>query len=935
MAAAGPYSPTPFTPLTHRQNALADIQFASIINDDDLTPSEDESPEERSLLLETVQSAIGISIGQQQTRLTSPKTPAAEKAAALDETDGGFLFEGFEDRIEPAGDRPVTQRTPSDSEGEHDSPTLQRQAQPLRHEPAAGPPPRLPSPWRAGPKTFQERVSDHRSFLRQNLQSGRRRASSSSSMGDTVRKYMPFTLPSIPKTYKDLHFSLPSFSALSLDGQAAPNTSDRRRRGTFAHPASLRAIPQHDGSDQSTLQPNDSAAQAPANAATHANTAPVIQRDFGTDSESTIAVPPLHQSHERPMPRLRRSNSDGSLLVHRTMSFASSLGDDSRFESVQEQVNSRLKAIRDSWQDANFKFPSPTLPNFSFNSRDDRFKIRNSSASSRPRALEDDATHKISFRARNSASSQAPSIHPKPKQSSNATAAAAETHPFFTQALQELEGDLVVLGGYRGSILRSADPPHRQLWVPIKVGLNLRKVDLEVPFDADADERMEETIISSGMLQHIGPVDISKRLFKRFRACDNARSGKLRVHDYGYDWRLSPHFLSRRMIAFLESLPCNQPSVAPEKRGAIVVAHSLGGLIMRHAINQRPDLVAGVVYAGVPQRCINILGPFRNGDDVLFSSRVLTAQVNFSIRTSYALLPLDGKCFINKHTKEEYPIDFFDPKTWTDCRLSPCLAPALPRPEAPKDNNLTVSGLLSSMSQALPTFSSRKFSMSKGSQTTSSGNGTSAGDVARGAADAARTAADKVAEGSAASAGMSPQMGQGQSAPTQTSSEPNPATAVTIPYDQAVEYLTRTLAEIKRFKQELDHNPAHTASNLYPPIALIYGKTTPTVYGAKVESREAIPRADCYDELAFASGDGVVLARAAMVPEGYSVVRGGFVSSDRGHITLLGDLEAVGKCLHAVIQGRRKGIGRGEVGTKEQMRRGSDGLGIQTNSISS
>jgi hypothetical protein len=358
-------------------------------------------------------------------------------------------------------------------------------------------------------------------------------------------------------------------------------------------------------------------------------------------------------------------------------------------------------------------------------------------------------------------------------------------------------------------------------------------------------------------------------------------------------------------------------------------------LIMRHAINQRPDLVAGVVYAGVPQRCINILGPFRNGDDVLFSSRVLTAQVNFSIRTSYALLPLDGKCFINKHTKEEYPIDFFDPKTWTDCRLSPCLAPALPRPEAPKDNNLTVSGLLSSMSQALPTFSSRKFSMSKGSQTTSSGNGTSAGDVARGAADAARTAADKVAEGSAASAGMSPQMGQGQSAPTQTSSEPNPATAVTIPYDQAVEYLTRTLAEIKRFKQELDHNPAHTASNLYPPIALIYGKTTPTVYGAKVESREAIPRADCYDELAFASGDGVVLARAAMVPEGYSVVRGGFVSSDRGHITLLGDLEAVGKCLHAVIQGRRKGIGRGEVGTKEQMRRGSDGLGIQTNSISS
>jgi hypothetical protein len=408
------------------------------------------------------------------------------------------------------------------------------------------------------------------------------------------------------------------------------------------------------------------------------------------------------------------------------------------------------------------------------------------------------------------------------------------------------------------------------------------------------------------------------------------------VHDYGYDWRLSPHYLSRGMISFLESLPCNQPSVPREKRGAIVVAHSLGGVITRHVINHRPDLVAGVVYAGVPQRCINILGPFRNGDDVLFSSRVLTAQVNFSIRTSFALLPLDGKCFLNKHTKEEYPIDFFDPKTWTDYRLSPCLGPALPRPDLPKDNNLSVSGLLNAMSQALPTFPGRKFSMSKSSQANSQGTSSSASDTVKGVADVARNAVDKVAEGGAENAGMGPQMAQGQdSIMDQLSSEPNPATAVTIPYDKAVEYLTRTLAEIKRFKQELDHIPSHTESNLYPPIALIYGKTTPTVYGAKVESREAIPRADCYDELAFASGDGVVLARAAMVPEGYSVVRGGVVSSDRGHITLLGDLEAVGRCLHAVIQARRNGIGKGEEGKKARTRRSGDGLGIQTNPISS
>jgi hypothetical protein len=928
------------TPHTRRQNALADIQFASIV-DDDLTPSEDESPEEQLLQLESVQSAIGISIGEQQTRLTSPKTPAAEKAAALDETDGGFLFEGFEDRNETAAPHPPTPRlTSSDSEEDNATPLSHGQVQVQSHRHASEPskesdtPTRLPSPWRAGPKTFQERVSDHRSFLRQNLNSsGRRRASSGGSMGDTVRKYMPFNIPSIPKTYRDLHFSLPSFSALSLDGQTAPGTVDRKRRGTFAHSPTLSDIPQGDGADQSTLHSRNSPSLGTNIPQPQPTTSPILQRDFvHADSESTIAPrTSLRPSSERPQPRLRRSNSEGSLLVYRTKSFASSLGDDSRFESVQEQVNSRLKAIRDSWQDANFKFPSPTLPNFSFNYRDDRFKNRIGSAASRSRELDDDGTPKASLRPKILPSGSHGS---KTKRSNNTPAADGETHPFFTKALQELEGDLVVLGGYRGSILRSAEPPHRQLWVPIKVGLNLRKVDLEVPFDPEADERMEETIIPSGMLQHIGPVDISKRLFKRLRACDNARSGKLRVHDYGYDWRLMPHFLSKRLITFLESLPCNNPSVPREKRGAIVVAHSLGGLIMRHAINQRPDLVAGVVYAGVPQRCINILGPFRNGDDVLFSSRVLTAQVNFSIRTSYALLPLDGKCFINKYNKEEYPIDFFDPKTWTDCRLSPCLAPALPRPEAPKDSNLSVSGLLNAMSQALPSFPSRKFSMSKGSQTNDAGTSSSAGDAAKGLADVARNAADKVAEGGAESGGMGPQMSQGQQSTTQQlSSEPNPATAVTIPYDKAVEYLTRTLAEVKKFKQELDHIPAHTESNSYPPIALIYGKTTPTVYGAKVESREAIPRADCYDELAFASGDGVVLARAAMVPEGYSVVRGGVVSSDRGHITLLGDLEAVGRCLHAVMQARKTGIGKGEKGMKARAHRSGDGLGIQTNPI--
>ena len=921
--AAPPTDVTGAHPPTRRQNALADIQFASIIDDGYLTLSDDETPEERSLQLEDV--PIGVSIGQQQTRLTSPKTPAAEKAAALDDYDGGALFDGWEQHATAVIDQRTRRRNLS--HGEADDAVARPQVQPAQSHSDA--PTRLPSPWRAGPKTFQEKMNDHRQTLRNHLNNRQRRASSGGSMSEAMRKYVP-NLPSMPKASKHLQLSLPSLSALSLDherGRTKPGAAGYQRRVTASSGSSPGATPQYDGVSGSKAGHRRSMSQPH-----HARPSPSPlnpERPIESGSDSTISQSQSRRpSHDRPTRSLRRSNSEGSLLVSRTRSIASSLGDDSRFESVSEQVNSRLKAIKDSWQDSNFKLPSPSLSTFTFSHRDDTSRFRNGSAPPKARAPDDAPGQRLGFRTTPSTSfarntSSASLLAMRPFKDINAE---AEVFPFFTQALQELEGDLVILGGYRGSILRSAEPPNRQLWVPIKVGLNLRKVDLEVPLDPDADERMEETIIPDGMLTNIGPIDISKRLFKRLRASDNSKSGKLRVHNYGYDWRLSPHFLARRMIKFLESLPCNQPDVPREKRGALIVAHSLGGLITRHVINQRPDLVAGVVYAGVPQNCVNILGPFRNGDDVLFSSRVLTAQVNFTIRTSYALLPLDGKCFLNKHTKEEYPVDFFDVKTWIDGCLSPCVGTPLPRPEQPKDSNLSVSGLLNAMSQALPTFPSRKGSISRGSQTTPSGSNTSVGDTIKEGAD---KAADKVAESGAQTAGggMEPQMMSGRRSSRATSAnEPNPATTVTIPRDDAIEYLTRVLAETKRFKEELAHEPAHEASNSYPPIALMYGKSTPTVYGAKVESREAISRADVYDQLAFASGDGVVLARAAMVPKGYSVVRGGVVSSDRGHVTLLGDLEGVGRCLLAVMRGRRAGVGTGVVPAKEAGAKESAGL---------
>ncbi|BFZ57780.1 hypothetical protein PYCC9005_004834 [Savitreella phatthalungensis] len=225
---------------------------------------------------------------------------------------------------------------------------------------------------------------------------------------------------------------------------------------------------------------------------------------------------------------------------------------------------------------------------------------------------------------------------------------------------QALNIDIVVMGGYRGSILRSATDG-RMLWVPIKVGMGWRKVELELPLNEAAEQYATDHIIPGGMLAHIGPIDIARRLLRRLRQQEEL--GHCRVHEFGYDWRLSGHHLSEQLERFLDSL---------SGRRKLVIAHSLGGLIALHAMNRRPDLFDGVLFAGTPfDGCPNILGPFRYGDDVLLNKDILNARANFTMRSSFLLLPAHQRCFVDSNTGKELPVDLFDEASWITYHLSP------------------------------------------------------------------------------------------------------------------------------------------------------------------------------------------------------------------------------------------------------------------------
>lgn len=299
----------------------------------------------------------------------------------------------------------------------------------------------------------------------------------------------------------------------------------------------------------------------------------------------------------------------------------------------------------------------------------------------------------------------------------------------------------------------------------------------------------------------------------------------------------------------------------------------------------------------------------RNGDEVLLSSKVLTAQVNFTIRTSFVLLPENGICFFDKETNERYDVDFFDARTWDHYRLSPCIYPPLLRKPREKPAGIieTVSSTVSSSFASLASPVKRLSWATGGEAATKTTNDSLVSKVK----DTARSAGDQVS-----------QIGQVATSPTRNveptidahrnTRAPTIATACTIPRAAAMEYLQRTLAEVLRFKRELACKEELQVHNEYPPAAVLYSRNTPTVSGARVAGRDAIKYSDAYDDLSFAAGDGVVLARAAMLPEGYRIVKNGLVKSDRGHVGLLGDLEGVGSCLRALIDGRKRGVGLGK-----------------------
>lgn len=457
----------------------------------------------------------------------------------------------------------------------------------------------------------------------------------------------------------------------------------------------------------------------------------------------------------------------------------------------------------------------------------------------------------------------------------------------------EIEGNIVFLGGYRGSILRDAHTKKR-VWIPLKAGFHLRKINLLLGPSKEDELNATDLIYPDGVLKNIGPIDICKKLIKKLSS-----NPKTNVHEFGYDWRLSLGLVSDQLVDYLTRLK--------KKTGkkTLVVAHSMGGLVTHLAMQKNPDLFRGIIYVGVPSECLNILGPIRFGDSVILSDKILTYETNFMMRSSFAFLPLSGRVFCNRDTNEWYDLDYFDPDTWVEYNLNPLVS----KNRKLEEEQRALSGNASSSSQvdsllSVSTINSISSKIRHYRPIT-------VGKMMRG---------DRLSPSKGSPpldhppTGLSPLRG----------AHPNPPKLPSlaemddhIPFSTAYNYLSETLRLTKEFVLSLDYDKE--LENKYPPLAVVYGNKVPSVRGSNVAGLNDI-KDGLYYEFFFGHGDGVVHQKWLM-PEkkgfsffdketGEGQIVGKF-SSDAGHVNLMTDFKAMGYALRSIVEaekvwGRRK-----------------------------
>lgn len=488
-----------------------------------------------------------------------------------------------------------------------------------------------------------------------------------------------------------------------------------------------------------------------------------------------------------------------------------------------------------------------------------------------------------------------------------------ETHE---NIYNEMEKNVVIMGGYRGSTLRDVKT-NKRLWIPYTSGFHLLRTNLSLGPTKEDEIRATKETYSDGVLKNVGPVDICKRLIKKLSS-----NPKNNVKEFGYDWRLSGRIITEQLVNFLEKI------YKETGKPTLVLAHSMGGLIAHLAMHVNPKLFSSLIFLGCPSECLNILGPIRFGDAVFFNDKILSCETNFMMRSSFNLLPLSGRVFVDTNTFEPIDLDYFDPETWVEYNLNPLVSKArkirsLNSATSSNDSKLPKRSFRSDQSLSSVSLPNSKTPLESARSNHSINH---LGTIFRHRSISLRKAYKSISENRSKSHSRSKSPSDSEKLPRVSELSSNDVDSsgdshsdkayghdnFSILFDEAYRYLSETLKDTKDFLLSLQHREELAPE--YPPLAVVYGNEIPSVSASLVDGEKDIKDGNYYN-FYYGRGDGVVYSRRLM-PEGRGFTKfdettgegevvGKFPSS-AGHVDLMTDLKSIGCAIGAVLEAEKK-----------------------------
>ncbi|SGY12059.1 BQ5605_C011g06374 [Microbotryum silenes-dioicae] len=524
------------------------------------------------------------------------------------------------------------------------------------------------------------------------------------------------------------------------------------------------------------------------------------------------------------------------------------------------------------------------------------------------------------------------------------------TRPSTPTAFGGLKGDVLVMGGYRGSTLRDAKTK-TVLWVNPRIGMGFKKSNLFMGLGDEDELRSTATVVPGKMLMRMSFINLGKGLetkLKLLAATTRGTDLALRYHNHGYDWRRNLDLSSAELLTKLEHLKAESAArgegVDGKGEGATIVAHSMGGLVTLHALAtaKDPTMIKQIIFAGTPfGGCANILGPLRQGDGILFNKEIGSPVTVFSMRSSFYLLPRNHLSFETPLGKL-LPIDFFDAHSWAKYGLSPLMAQiyntddpehcdqrsraraealevdtmslhsglamvpgeidviSRSREEVAHDVHLDFGALGTHSNFSTPN-SSRQGSV-KSPPTSASMSPTKPSDRFSPPASASMTPSSVPmisTNGDSGSRALAAGVSGKKKGARATPFEIDMNRLLQSDADIS-EYLERTLERVKKFYHDIDTLFDPAKIDLYPKIALITSRKTATARGIVTDSYDTIASTP-YTRLLFGEGDGIVTYESASsLPGPWNDLVKGVVESNFGHVSLLADIDAVARCFEAL-----------------------------------